>query len=95
MTSSYPASTLGNIYRQAFQAQLKKMGTKFSLLREARKESINSVATAVGLRPEILEQIENGKHDFRFKTFFALCDYYKIEIESIIGQGELLHFTLE
>lgn len=71
------------------------MGTKFNLLREARKESINSVATAVSLRPEILEQIENGKHDFRFKTFFALCDYYKIEIESIIGKGELLHFILE
>jgi transcriptional regulator with XRE-family HTH domain len=95
MITSFPASTFGNIYRQALQTQLKKMGTKFSLLREARRESINSVAAAVGLRPEILEQLENGKHDFRFKTFFALCDYYKIEIESIVGKGELLHFTLE
>jgi transcriptional regulator with XRE-family HTH domain len=95
MITSYPASTFGNIYRQALQVQLKRMGTKFSLLREARKESINSVAAAVGLRPEILDQIENGKHDLRFKTFFALCDYYKIEIDSLIGKGELLHFTLE
>jgi hypothetical protein len=66
MITSYPASTFGNIYRQAFHAQLKKMGIKLTLLREARKESINCVAASVGLRPEILEQIENGKHDFRF-----------------------------
>lgn len=95
MVSSYPASTFGGIYRQALQSQLQRMGIKLSLLREARKESINSVAAAINLRPEILQRIENGQHDFRFKTLFALCEYYKIEIESLVGQGELLRFTLE
>jgi transcriptional regulator with XRE-family HTH domain len=94
MKTSYPASTFGNMYRQALQSQLQKMGTTLSLLRKTRQEDIDSVAAAINLRPEILQQIENGRHDFRFKTLFALCEYYNIDIESIVGQGELLHFKL-
>lgn len=94
MRNSNPASTFGNMYRQALQTQLEKMGETFTMLRKARQEDIGTVATAINLRPEILEQIENGKHDFRFKTLFALCDYYNVDVESIMGKGELLHFRL-
>ena len=92
MITSYPASTFGNIYRQALQSQLQKMGTTLSMLRKARQENINYVAAAINLRPEILQQIENGQHDFRFRTLFALCEYYNVDVESIVGQGELFHF---
>lgn len=94
MITSYSTSTFGNMYRQALQSQLQKIGRTLSLLRNARQEDINSVAAAVNLRPEILLQIENGQHDFRLKTLFALCEYYNIDVESVVDQGELLHFKL-
>lgn len=59
-------SFFGNMYRQALQAQLQKIGNTLLMLRQARQEDINCVATAVNLRPEILQKIENGDHDFRF-----------------------------
>lgn len=70
------------------------MGATLSLLRQSRQEDIETVAAAINLRPEILEQIENGEHDFRFKTLFALSKYYNVEADSIFGNGELLHFKL-
>ena len=94
MTKSSSASTFGHIYRQALQSQLQKMGCVLSLIRKTREEDINCVASAINLRPEILEQIENGERDLRIKTLFALCEYYNIDVESIVGRGELLHFKL-
>jgi hypothetical protein len=94
MITSYPASTFGIMYRQALQTQLQRIGSTLNLLRKARQEDITCVAAAVNLQPEILLQIENGQHDFRFKTLFALCEYYNVEFESLINQGELLHFKL-
>jgi transcriptional regulator with XRE-family HTH domain len=94
MIDSFSASTFGHIYHKALQSQLKKIGSTLSLLRKARQEDINCVAAAVNLRPETLEQIENGKQDFRLKTLFALCDYYNIDMDSVIDHGELLHFKL-
>lgn len=94
MITLSPASTFGHLYRHALQTQLQNIGSTFCLLRKSRQEDINSVAAAINLRPEVLEQIENGEHDFRFKTLFALCEYYNIEVESIVGKGGLLNFKL-
>lgn len=95
MIKSYPVSTFSHIYHKALQVQLQKMGNTLNLLRKTRREEINCVATAINLRPEILEKIENGQHDFRIKTLFALCNYYNVDVESIIGNGELLNFKYE
>lgn len=95
MKTTHPASTFGAIYQKALQSQLKKMGSRLTALRIARREQITSVAAAVNLRPEILELIENGEHNIRIKTLFALCGYYDIDAETLIGQGELLHFEIE
>lgn len=93
MIKSYPASTFGHIYHKALEVQLQKMGNMLSLMRKARREDIETVATAINIRPEVLEKIENGEQDFRVRTLFALCDYYNIDEKSIIGKGELLHFN--
>jgi hypothetical protein len=95
MTSTYPVSTFGHIYHNALQVQLQKMGSTLSLLRRARQEEINSVAIAINIRPEVLEKIENGQHDFRVKTLFALCEYYSVDLKTIVGKGELLNFKYE
>jgi hypothetical protein len=93
--TTHPVSTFGHIYHKALLAQLKIMGRNFNLIRKARQEDINSVATAINIRPEILEKIENGEHDFRIKTLFALCDYYNVGHSSIVGKGELMNFKYE
>lgn len=86
-------STFSQIYDQALRSQLKKTGSALSLLRKARKEEVNTVATAVNLQPKVLQQIENGEHDCQVKTIFALCDYYNVDIESVVGKGELINLN--
>lgn len=94
MITSYPVSTFGHIYHKALEAQLQKMGSALYLIRKTRQEDINLVAAAIDLRPEILEKIEHGQHDPRIKTLFALCEYYNVDVESIVGKGELMHFKI-
>jgi transcriptional regulator with XRE-family HTH domain len=92
--TSYPASTFGNIYHQALQSQLPKIGHNLRNLRKVRHLDIQTVAEAINLRPGILQQIENGQHNFRLKTLFALCDYYNTNPETIVNQKELLSFKI-
>jgi DNA-binding XRE family transcriptional regulator len=94
MKNRTQVSTFGHIYHKALQSQLKKIGSSLSLLRNTRHEEVDRVAAAINLRPDTLQQIEDGKQDFRIKTLFALCEYYKVDIESMIGKGELLHFKI-
>ena len=94
ITSSQPSSTFGHIYQKALQSQLKKIGQNLAELRKARRKDVETVAIAVNLRPDVLLRIENGQQDFRVKTLFALCDYYNIDFESIVNQGELMSFKL-
>lgn len=94
MENKFPASTFGHIYHKALQSHLKNIGSALSLLRRIRRKEINEVAAAINLRPETLQEIEDGKLDFRVKTLFALCDYYDIDIDKVVARGELLHFKL-
>lgn len=94
IASSQPASTFGHIYQQALQLQLKKIGQNLAELRKARRKDVETVAIAVNLRTDLLLRIENGQHDFRLKTLFALCDYYNVDFESIVNQAELMSFKL-
>lgn len=92
MITSYEISTFGHIYQKALHVQLKKMGKTLNIPRRARREEIVDVAAAINIKPEILQKIENGEHDFRVKTLFALCDYYNVDHASIVGKGELMQF---
>ena len=94
ITSSQPASTFGHIYQQALQLQLQKIGQNLTELRIASCKDVQTVANSVNLRADVLLRIESGQHDFRLKTLFALCDYYNVEIESIVNQGQLMTFKL-
>lgn len=89
MKSRTQVSTFGHIYHKALQSQLKKIGSSLTFLRNTRHEDVDRVAAAINLRPDTLQQIEDGKQDFRIKTLFALCEYHKVDIESMIGRGDL------
>lgn len=94
MINKYPVSTFGHIYEKALHSHLRKIGHMLSVVRKARHEDIESVAAAVNLRPEVLQQIEEGQHNARVATLYSLCDYYEIEIELIVSQSELLRFEI-
>lgn len=93
ITSSQPSSTFGHIYQQALQLQLQKIGQNLAELRIASRKDVQTVANSVNLRSDVLLRIESGQHDFRLKTLSALCDYYNVEIESIVNQGQLMSFS--
>lgn len=95
MKPSLEVSTFGHIYQRALKSHLRRMGSMLALLRKTRREDIDTVAAAINIRPEILEKIENGEHDFRVRTFFAICDYYKVDLESVVGKGEVVHIYWE
>lgn len=85
MITDQPVSTFGHIYRNALYNHLKHMGDLLKLQRQARMEDISTVAAAINIRPEILQQIENGEHDFRLITLYALCEYYGVDRNLVIG----------
>ena len=85
MITEHPVSTFGHIYRKALYSHLKHMGNMLRMLRQARGEEISTVAAAINIRPKVLEQIENGEHDFRIKTLYALCDHYKVDEKLVVG----------
>jgi transcriptional regulator with XRE-family HTH domain len=93
MKTEYSVSTFGHIYQKALQSQLEKMGKMLNILRRARREDLTTVAAEINIRPEILERIEKGEHDFRIETLFALCDYYNADLESIVGKGDIVQFN--
>lgn len=94
ITSSTPPSSFGQIYHQALQSHLQIIGRNLAELRKAHRKDVETVATAVNIRPDVLLRIESGQHDFRLKTLYALCDYYNVGLEPIVNQGQLMSFKL-
>jgi transcriptional regulator with XRE-family HTH domain len=94
VSTSFQSAKFGGIYEKALEAQLRKIGENLGELRKSRNEDIITVAKAVELAPGVLERIESGKQDFRLKALFALCNYYETDVESVLGEGELLRFQV-
>jgi hypothetical protein len=87
-------STFGNVYRQALKSQLKVIGGNLMLLREARRESIETVANAINLQPDVLESIENGLRDFKLNVLFNLCDYYHMSLEDLVKDSGMMQLKI-
>lgn len=92
--SSSPPATFGQIYHRALQSHLQLIGRNLAELRKAQREDVQAVADAVNIRPDVLLRIESGQHDLRLKTLYALCDYYNIELELLVNQGQLITIKL-
>lgn len=95
MKTKLATTTFGQVYQRSLQPTLQVMGNNFNLLRKGRQQDIDAVAAAVNVSPEILDQIEKGEHDPNIKTLFALCDYYEVAIESVVGKGLWVFLKLE
>jgi transcriptional regulator with XRE-family HTH domain len=91
---SFSKSTFGNIYDLAMQTQLQITGDNLSAIRQARKESLESVAAAVNLPPDVLESIENGRCDFKLHALFALCNYYETDLGDVVKHSGLMQLKI-
>jgi transcriptional regulator with XRE-family HTH domain len=58
---------------------LETIGRNLRKLRNARKESIETVAAAIQISPDLLNKIEKGIcPNCKMGVLFGLCDYYKV-----------------
>jgi DNA-binding XRE family transcriptional regulator len=69
-------------------ADLKKVGQNLRGIRSSRGLSIDTVATAVKLSPQLLQQLEDGLYpECRLETIFDLIEYYGVSGEDIFGKS--------
>jgi transcriptional regulator with XRE-family HTH domain len=64
------------------------LGPQLRALRMARKLSLRSVATAVGVSPSLLSQVETGKTNPSVSTLYALVNHLGVPIEDLLGTGK-------
>ena len=62
------------------------LGSELRKVREAKKLSLRSVATAVGVSPSLLSQVETGKTQPSVSTLYALVNHLDISLDGLMGQ---------
>jgi DNA-binding XRE family transcriptional regulator len=68
-------------------ADLKKVGENLRMIRSVRDLSIETVAKAIDLSPQLLQQLEEGKYpECKLDTLFDLIEYYEVKAEEIFGK---------
>ena len=69
-------------------ADLKKVGANLRSIRNKRGLSIDTVANAVQLSPQLLQQLEDGLYpECRLETIFDLIEYFGATGEDIFGKS--------
>lgn len=69
-------------------ADLKKVGENLRKIRNDRNLTIDAVAKAIQLSPQLLQRLEDGLYpDCKLTTLFDLVDYYGVPGDEIFGKG--------
>jgi hypothetical protein len=55
------------------------LGKNLYSMRIGQKKDLHTVAAAVQITPELLDQIEKGQHDCDLILFINLCEYYGVK----------------
>lgn len=61
------------------------LGSRLRAARQAQSVSLRSVATAIGVSPSLLSQIENGKTNPSVDTLYALVQQLGISVDVMLG----------
>lgn len=65
---------------------LKTIGQNFHTIRNARKETLQSVASDIGITHPIISKIENGRYpNLQLNLLIKLCNHYKVTLQQILG----------
>jgi len=62
------------------------LGSELRRIRESKKLSLRSVATAVGVSPSLLSQVETGKTQPSVSTLYALVNHLGVSLDGLMGQ---------
>lgn len=64
------------------------LGARLKSAREAKQVSLRSVATAIGVSPSLLSQIENGKTNPSVDTLYALVQQLGVSLDVMLDNAE-------
>lgn len=63
-----------------------KIGQNLHTIRNARKETLQSVASDIGITHPIISKIENGRYPtIQLNLLIKLCNHYKVTFQQILG----------
>ena len=62
------------------------VGVELRRIRESKKLSLRSVATAVGVSASLLSQVETGKTQPSVSTLYALVNHLGVSLDGLMGQ---------
>ena len=65
---------------------LTNCGHNLHTIRNARKETLQSVASDIGVTHPIISKIENGRYpNLQLNLLIKLCNHYKVTLQQILG----------
>ena len=78
-----------------FNELLEIIGANLHSIRNARKETLQAVAKALGITHPILSKIENGRYDsLQLGLLIKLCNHYKVSLQQIMALEQATIFQL-
>jgi transcriptional regulator with XRE-family HTH domain len=70
----------------AINSLLTTIGQNLHTIRNARKETLQSVAADIGITHPIISKIENGRYpNIQLNLLIKLCNHYKVTLQQILG----------
>lgn len=67
-------------------ALLTTIGQNLHTIRNARKETLQAVASEIGITHPIISKIENGRYpNIQLNLLIKLCNHYKVTLQQILG----------
>lgn len=65
---------------------LTTIGHNLHTIRNARKETLQAVASEIGITHPIISKIENGRYpNIQLNLLIKLCNHYKVTLQQILG----------
>ena len=64
------------------------LGTRIRAARKAKRMSLRALATAIGVSPSLLSQVETGKTKPSVSTLYALISHLGIAADTLLGREE-------
>lgn len=67
-------------------ALLTTIGQNLHTIRNARKETLQAVASEIGITHPTISKIENGRYpNIQLNLLIKLCNHYKVTLQQILG----------
>lgn len=72
---------------------LKRVGANIRELRKLKNPEVKQAASALGISPQALGAIENGKVDLNVSRVFEIAQYFKVEFSTLLNVENGDHYN--